>query len=312
MELSSAIADSNRFLFLYGTTPPRADAAEDRIERASSRLRERVAELGLDGLVVYDVQDESDRTGEPRPFPFLPTLDSRVYSQLLQTTTGLPVICYKAVAHMDASDWEAWLDETGNEYGINCLSLVGRASSQHASSGITLPQALRVAAAHPCDFTLGGVVIPERHRPGRSETTRLLQKAQDGCTLFISQAIYSAEGIIRLLEDYQRVCQEHQTTPQRICLTFTPCGNERTLAFMKWLGISFPESAERTLLASSNPLRDSIQICTENLAKVLEVSDRHNVPLGINVESVSIRKEEITASIDLVHALRQIVRDYGL
>lgn len=56
-----------KFVSLYGTTPPRADASEDAVVRASNRLAERVRGLSLDGLVVYDVQDEAGRTLVPFP-----------------------------------------------------------------------------------------------------------------------------------------------------------------------------------------------------------------------------------------------------
>jgi 5,10-methylenetetrahydrofolate reductase len=305
-----ASSDPSRFLFLYGTTPPRADASEERVQRASSRLTERLEGLSLDGLVVYDVQDESDRMGEPRPFPFLPTLDSRTYARLLHETTGLPVICYKSVARMPESAWEAWLDATGEGYDLRHLSLVGRASSRQESGGIHLPEALRIAAAHKCGFTLGGVVIPERHRPEKSESARLLHKTENGCSYFISQAVYSPEATIRLLHDYDRDCREQNVTPRRIYLTFTPCGSVKTLEFMQWLGISFPENTLQTLLSSETPLADSLRICTENLSLILEATAELNLPLGVNVESVSIRKEEIMASVDLLHGLREIAGKY--
>jgi hypothetical protein len=51
-----------KFVSLYGTTPPRADAGVEAVVRAADRLTERVHGLSLDGLVVYDVQDEAGRT----------------------------------------------------------------------------------------------------------------------------------------------------------------------------------------------------------------------------------------------------------
>lgn len=311
--MSPTLADSDprRFLFLYGTTPPRADASSERIQLAASRLTARVKGLPLDGLVVYDVQEESDRMGEPRPFPFLPTLDSRDYTRLLHRDVALPVICYKSIAQMPESEWEAWLDTTGDEYGVRHLSLVGRASSRQPTEAIALSKALRDAAAHRCGFTMGGVVIPERHRPERSESARLLQKAENGCAYFISQAVYSPEATLRLLEAYGRDCREQNIKPCRIYLTFTPCGSRKTLEFMQWLGISFPESTLRTLHASEDVLGDSLRICAANLSHILAARVDRTVPLGINVESVSIRKEEIAASIDLFHALWEIVANHG-
>ncbi len=307
MSLPEALRDTRRFVFLYGTTPPRADAAPERIARAASRLAGRTAELELDGIVVYDVQDESGRTQEPRPFPFLPTLEAQTYSGLLQAATGREIICYKCVAALSEGEWRAWLDEASRaQDGPRCLSLVGRAASAARPAGVPLPQAIREASSHPCGFTLGGVVIPERHRPGRSESERLLAKTEAGCRYFISQAVYAPDASVRLLQNYARLCRERGTDPQRIVLTFTPCGSAATLRFMKWLGVSFPAETEQALLSSNAPLTESLKICASNLSQILEAAGRNGVPLGVNVESVSIRREEIEASVDLCHTLREV------
>ena len=173
---------------------------------AAARLAERVRGLRLDGLVVYDVQDETGRTPVPRPFPFLPTIDPRDYSRRLRDLTGLPTVTYKCVADMTEAGWTPWLTETRRDYEIDHLSLVGLPSSRGVSSALPLPQATRLAATHPAGFTLGGVVIAERHGHGRSESRRMRQKANAGCSFFISQAVYDAATTIRLLTDYARDC----------------------------------------------------------------------------------------------------------
>jgi 5,10-methylenetetrahydrofolate reductase len=313
MNLRSALLDpQRRFVFLYGTTPPRADAAEDRILRAAARLAERTRGLDLDGLVVYDVQDESGRTSEPRPFPFLPTLDSRTYARLLEATTGRPAITYKCVAQTDESEWQGWLDETAKRYGLRHLSLVGRATSKPGpSGGIPLSQALTTASAHPAGFTRGGVVIPERHRPDRSESERLLHKAAAGCEFFISQAVYAPEAVIALCGDYRRACEVRGVTPRRIILTFTPCGRPETLRFLQWLGVYIPAEVQQALLTSPTQLAESIRTCVRSLGQILDSGIAEAVPLGVNVESVSIKKDEIEASVDLCAALRGVVQDYS-
>ena len=297
--------DTRHFVFLYGTTPPRAGATPERVERAASRLAARTAGLELDGLVVYDVQDERERVAQPRPFPFLPTLESRTYSSLLREKAGRDVICYKCVAAMNGSEWQTWLMEMCQSEGdLRCLSLVGRAAS--GSSTIPLLQAINEASKHPCGFTLGGVVIPERHRPDRSESERLLAKTEAGCRYFISQAVYAPDATVRLLRNYAALCRAQGTEPQRIILTFTPCGSEATLNFMKWLGISIPCETERAILSSGAPLTESLKACASNLSQILEAVGTSEVPLGVNIESVSIRREEIEASVDLYHMLREV------
>lgn len=311
MSLQAALLDPRRFVLLYGTTPPRASTPPERVRAAAERLVERVAPLPLDGLVVYDVQDESSRTSEPRPFPFLPTVESPVYARLLQQLGGRSAITYKCVANASEATWEDWLSRAHEEYGIEYLSLVGLASSSGRHSSLSLPHATRLAAAHPAGFTLGGVVIAERHSPERSESLRIIQKGADGCRFFISQMVYHPEATLRFLSDYARDCAARGVAPQRIVLTFTPCGRPQTMAFMKWLGVQVPPATEQAILSDPAPLAASIRICRENLRSILEHPIARQVPLGVNVESVSITKEEIAGSAELCQSLYGLAREYG-
>jgi 5,10-methylenetetrahydrofolate reductase len=310
MTLRSALLDENRFVFLYGTTPPSATATEERIHRAASRLTERIQNLDLDGFIVYDVQEEGSRTAEPRPFPYLPTIDSRIYAHLLETMTGKSAIAYKCVAQTPPMDWNTWLQETVEVYGLRYLSLVGRASSGESTLGISLPKATEVAVQHPQGFTIGGVVIPERHSPARSESERLIQKTKSGCRFFTSQAVYDPAATIALCRDYAHDCENQGLRPQRILLTFTPCGRPETLRFLHWLGVSIPKRVEEAMLTAPSPLTASLDICIQNLRLILESGAVRDIPLGINVESVSIRKEEIEASVELCSRLRQLTDEY--
>lgn len=295
---------------LYGTTPPRAGAGDERIARAAERLAERVRRLPVDGLVVYDVQDEAGRTEQARPFPFLPTLDSRRYANRLTALTGLPTIAYKYIAGMTEAAWQPWLTETAQRYGIRYLSLVGRSTSRGPVDGFTLGRALSAAAAHPARFTLGGVVIAERHAGAVSEAERMIRKSEHGCAFFISQAVYDAEATIRLLGDYAPACREHGTSPRRIVLTFVPCGRARTIEFVRWLGVAMPEGTARAILDDPAPLGRSIAICRDNLRRILDHRAAADLPLGINVESVSIYRDEIEASCDLFGEAHAVLHSY--
>ncbi len=297
---------------MYGTTPPRADAGAVAVMRAAERLAERVRGLPLDGLVVYDVQDEAGRTSVPRPFPFLPTIDPCAYSRRLRELTGKQTVTYKCVADMTEARWASWLTETRRDYGIDHLSLVGLPSSRGVTSTLPLSRAMQLAAAHPANFTLGGVVIAERHGQGRSESRRMLQKAADGCSFFISQAVYDAGTTIRLLTDYVQDCAREGVTPKRVILTFVPCGRAKTLEFIRWLGITVADATAAAILADTSPLGKSIEICSHHLRAILSQNYTRTIPLGLNIESVSIYRDEIDASIELHHALHDVVREFGL
>ena len=288
-------------VLLYGTTPPRAGSDESAVLSAADKLTARLAALPLDGVVIYDIQDETGRTESARPFPFTGTIDPRAYARLL----GLPTIIYKALGDLDESAWRAWLDASGESHP--CISVVGRPTSG-VKYPLPLAQAIRIAAAHPAGFTVGGVAITERHTAERSESARLLAKGIEGCGYFISQTVYHADASVRLLSDYARDCRGAGVKPRRIVLTFSPVAREKTIAFLAWLGVRIPPETASAILGASNPLAKSIEICRDNLRRILEQAYANEIPLGVNVESVSINKDEIDASVDLFHALADVMK----
>jgi hypothetical protein len=306
MDLKSKLSDPAQTLSLYGTTPPRLGTPADQVQAAAEKLAERIAPLPVDGIIVYDIQDESGRTDQPRPFPFARTVDPRSYSRLLTERAGRPVIAYKSLGQLTEGEWRAWLAESRREFGIEFLSIVGR-----PTSGVRYPMALsraiRIAAGPSIGITIGGVVIAERHTAERSESARMLAKGLEGCGYFISQTVYHAPPTQALLRDYLRDCRGAGAEPRRIVLTFSPCGREKTLAFIRWLGVNVAPETERAILGAARPLDKSIEICCDNLRRILEQPYAAGLPLGINIESVSINRDEIDASVDLFHALREVL-----
>lgn len=306
--LKEALLDPRQTVLLYGTTPPRAGADEAVVAGAAEKLAARVRHLPLDGLVVYDIQDESGRTQRPRPFAFTGTVDPRHYAQRLARHTGKTAITYKCVGEAGETDWQAWLGESARDYGTDFLSIVGRPTAGVAHA-LPLSRALQLAAAHPAGYTVGGVVIAERHGAQRSESARMLAKSLEGCRYFISQTVYHAHATERLLAAYARDCRGAGVAPRRVVLTFAPVGREKTVAFLQWLGVRVSEDTQRSILGAPQPLARSIEICRDNLRRILAHDYAREIPLGVNVESVSINKDELDASVDLFHALAEVLSD---
>jgi hypothetical protein len=75
--------------------------------------------------------------------------------------------------------------------------------------------------------------------------------------------------------------------------------------FMKWLGIDFPRWLENELRAAADPLSASLELCERIFTEVWDFARDKAIPLGVNVESVSIRKVEIEASVQLLKVLRR-------
>ena len=68
-----------------------------------------------------------------------------------------------------------------------------------------------------------------------------------------------------------------------------------------------PEDVEQRILSSSNPVNESVEILCEVFNYILINTHGTGVPIGINVESLSIFKEEINAAHNLFQRLQVIV-----
>ena len=302
-DLRQKFTDPSRGVYFIGTCPPKVSTSEEQLEDIGDKLLARLSHIDYDGLVVYDIQDESSRIEAPRPFPYLETHDPRMYSRLLRNKAQLPIITYKSVSQRSKEDFQQWLDDASTEYGVEDLVLVGSPSSQ-GEIKLPLNQAYEALRDSEHDFQLGGVTIAERHASKGNEHERLLSKAEQGCNFFISQAVYNPQATIDLLTSYARSCRDQGIAPKRIILTFTPCGSAKTLEFMEWLGISVPDATRWRILDSRDPLAESVRICRNSLEQILDAVIRYELPLGLNIESLTNRKDEIDASIRLFKLLK--------
>ena len=79
------------------------------------------------------------------------------------------------------------------------------------------------------------------------------------------------------------------------------------MTFIKWLGMFVPEDVERRILESESPVQTSVSLLKELLATILLESAGSGVPLGLNVESLSIFKEEIDAAHELFQSLQALM-----
>jgi hypothetical protein len=75
VELQRRIVEGTGKFLLFALTPPRLTTEPEHARQIAAKTLERLRPVGIDGLVLYDIDDESDRNPEERPFPFLPTMD---------------------------------------------------------------------------------------------------------------------------------------------------------------------------------------------------------------------------------------------
>lgn len=301
--LATKIASRSSGIRLYGITPPKRSIADDALRAVVAAQTERIMALGADGLVVYDIEDESARTDAPRPFPFLPTIDAATYAHATLTGVTLPKIVYRPVARFDRASFEATLraerDETTDRFTV----LVGAPSRNAAPEGLRLGEAYELARELAPRLSVGAIAIAERHARGFTEHERMVEKLDRGCRYFITQAVYDVVSTKSLLSDLAlRLAIEERAAPP-VLVTLSPCGSPKTLDFMRWLGIAFPRWLENDLRSAPDILDASVEHALRIFDELADYAHAKGIPLGVNVESVSVRKAEIDASVALFEAL---------
>jgi hypothetical protein len=279
---------------LYGFSPPKAGNSPERNAEIAATQTKRINDLGADGVILYDVQDEPGRTGAPRPFPFLPALDPLEYARESLAAITIPKILYKSVAGVNEAAFARWLEKFDADKDLAVF--VGSSTTRGEALGLGLNKACLLANAALPQIRFGGVAIAERHLDKGAEDERLLAKHDAGCRFFVSQTVYDVQATKSLISDYAlRFAAAEKDAPPFI-FSFAPCGSVRTMEFMQWLGIRFPRWMQNELRHSHDTLERSIDLCVEVAEELAAFARSQGVPAGMNVESVSIRKEEIEAS----------------
>jgi 5,10-methylenetetrahydrofolate reductase len=216
----------------------------------------------------------------------------------------VPKIVYRSVTRTTREDFIRWLKNT-NATGVPQTSVLVGAPSHRSEGGLSLTNAYALAREYAPHLLLGGIAIAERHARRLNEHERMLAKTAMGCRFFVTQAVYDVTATKSLLSDYALAVSEKNAVPLPIILTFSPCGSLQTLSFMKWLGIAVPRWLENDLRIAADPLAASLKQCDHIFAEVWDYARDKGIPLGINIESVSIRKAEIEASVELLQLLRK-------
>jgi len=302
MNILEKIKNRESGIVLYGIVPPKKGTETGKIEEISSRQLRRLEGKYIDGLVLYDIQDEASRTSEERPFPFMETIDSFDYSREYLSSLSVPKIIYRAVGKYNKSELSDFLLAS---YPENELTVFVGASSKLQEVTMSVSDAYNLRKEINEKIVLGGVVIPERHKLTYEEHIRVFNKISKGCSFFISQGVYDINASKDFLSDYYYYGQEHGIPLVPIIFTLTPCGSKKTLQFMKWLGISIPRWLENELVHSADILQQSVKYSEQSWLELKEFADEKDIPIGCNIESVAVRKSEVEASIDLLQRVSQ-------
>lgn len=285
-------------IIFYGIVPPKKGTDAEKVAEISTRQVERLKGLDIDGLILYDIQDEKSRTSEERPFPFMETLDSFEYSRDYLSSLNVPKVIYRSVGKYNRDELTQFLNNMSTT--DNMTVFVG-ASSKGQEVTMSMAEAYQLKMEANKELLIGGVTIPERHQAKGDEHLRVFNKIKQGCSFFVSQGVYDVNASKNFLSDYYYYGQENNIPLVPILFTLTPCGSQKTLQFMKWLGISIPRWLENDLIHSEDILQKSVEVSEHNWRELKEYSDEKGIPIGCNIESVAVRKVEVEASIELLH-----------
>ena len=301
MDLIRRIQDGQGEFLLFALTPPRLATDRQRAQEIADTTVGRLRSIGLDGLILYDIDDESERNLAERPFPFMPTLDPADYLADHLAAWPTPAVVYRTVGKYPPDELRSWLSAQDPTKVLTVL--VGAASRNvHVRTSLADAQALR-REANPA-LSLGGVAIPERHSRRGEEHLRLLAKQAAGCRFFVTQIVYDLNSTKNLVSDYYYECQARGIAPAPLVFTFSVCGSIKTLDFLRWLGVDVPRWIENDLKHAADPLDASYQQALATATELIAYCRTLGLPFGINVESVSIRRVEIEAAVQLARELR--------
>ncbi len=305
VELQRRIAEGTGEFLLFALTPPRLTTDPEQARRIAATTLERLRPVGIDGLVLYDIDDESDRNPEERPFPFLPTLDPADYLARHLVGLEVPAIVYRAVSKYPEERLRSWLSEQASN---EALAVFVGASSREKAVATSLMRAYELRNEVRPELLLGGVAIPERHARGREEHLRLLAKQAAGCSFFVTQIVYDVNAAKDMVSDYHYECVARNRKAAPIVFTFSVCGSVKTLEFVQWLGVDVPRWIENELRHAQDTLDASYEQAFATAVELIAFCRRVGIPFGLSVESVSIRQVEIDASVRLASRLRAELR----
>jgi len=275
--------------------PPHRRASAKVLEGFADRVRNAVRVIPtLDALNLPEVIDEN-HVGRP----FYRNLDPRRCVDMVNHDLPVETIVNKVVVHLEtAAAVESWLRESLGE-GFRNVVLVGGTSSRNRYPGPSVAESnalFRAVAEGQPAVTCGNITIPER--PG--EVERLLQKTRAGCDFFTSQVLFEPEPVTSVLRAYGERCAAEGLEPATVLLSFAPVADTDDIEFLLWLGASVSEQTEEALLADEeHPGLASLGVARNTWASVRDAmaASRHPVPLGVNVEEISLHNFDLAVKM---------------
>tara|TARA_B100000959_G_scaffold103690_1_gene109322 strand:+ start:870 stop:1817 length:948 start_codon:yes stop_codon:yes gene_type:complete len=307
MRIRDKVKKPQRPVVAYEILPPREK--DGTLNSYAETISSLLSQTHIDAINIPEVHDEIGR-GD-RPITNQKRGEPREFGMLLQDIVGIEAIINRVVVHESYDEQIRWIDETNTTYEIENMIIVGGESSKVDYPGPSVNEMLQTIArgynSNGGDIFCGGIAIPSR----KDESKNLIRKSEHGSEFFTTQVLYNAENIIKMINNYQSRCNELDTFPRRILLSFAPVSSQKNIEFLKWLGVEIPDDTERYLKGRPGSMTErSLDVAVEVLNEVLDFITVNNlkVPVGLNVEH--IMSYNFQSSVEMLQELARIYREF--
>lgn len=331
VELQSQIIDPTRGIGVYALAAPNDCASSNMKIEHFNRIKKVVISCNPSALVIYDIQDEPCRDGQARPFKFIKKEQADIFANFIskQFPTN-PVILYRALPEKviipEISEAErktvidTWMNDTINKRSQKILVWIGGNSRKLPQINSLSPADYinqQIKTIYP-DVMSGSVCLPER---GDIETVLMANRTQNNTKFFITQMVYNYKLFEKVVIEYVEKCLKLKIEPSRIIFNFALFGEQKSIDFMKCLGVIFSDevlqriSKEVTEKTEVNYIKCSMDICQDlfirllRLRKKINEENKINLKIGFSVDVVTGNKSEFDKSIDLYNLLNHIMRE---
>ena len=304
MRIKDKIKRPRRPVVVYEILPPREK--DGTLNSYAANISSLLSQTHIDAINIPEVRDEIGR-GE-RPVKNQLRAEPREFGKLLQDIVGIESIVNRVVVHQALEKEMIWFEETYNKYEIENLITVGGESRSITYPGPSVKKALEaIKQNEKLNVLCGGISIPSREK----ESLRLIEKSKNGSEFFTTQVLYDSSKIIKMISHYQKRCDEQNTFPRRLLLSFAPVSSKKNIDFLKWLGVDIPADTEEYLNEDDQIMTErSMEIAINVLNETLKFLNENKivVPIGLNVEH--IMSYNFQSSIEMLQELARIYREF--
>ncbi len=326
-ELQAHLIDSTRGIGIYALAAPNDCASSNMKIEHFNRIKNVVEKCNPTALVIYDIQEEKCVDGRERPFKFVKKEQADIFANFIaKQFLNNPIILYRALPEKaknnDLSEEERkkaidiWMEDTIVKRNQKTLVWIGGNSSKLPIINKSTPADYineQLKKKYPYVMS-GSVCLPER---GDKETELMTKRTQNNCVFFITQIVYNYELFEKTVNDYVDKCLAANIEPVRIIFNFALFGEEKSIDFMKCLGVKF---SDKVLTKISEQVKEknemnyitcSMNICEYLFNKLLKLrininqQKNINLKIGFSVDVVSGNKGEYEKSIDLYNLLNE-------